>query len=313
MSRNVIVNIPFPGFYESVYSEAVDYEEESFCECKATEESGEKGDLDYEESWPKDLRLSADDLAEILRRDTRYTYEKIAANYVAAFDYQAGEALGFSVSDTRKRYDYATKDFVEESYMRDSIRIKFESMDSPREYNFTTDRVYGEMPLAIVYLLFRRSRAEGHATLAKTIKDRFTSYDGFLSHYSNRFSEWLEKPLGDWDHNELGTLLIAALQLADVEDLDLYEDTCGDEGAYLAWSDAVDWEAFDRCRLEERAIKLEEWLEEDKEAVYVWRAHNREAFDSVVAADPDTFKDLDYEGAPYRCQHTPDMFSGDRE
>jgi hypothetical protein len=102
----------------------------------------------------------------------------------------------------------------------------------------------------------------------------------------------------------------AELASADVEDLDLYEDTCGNEGAYQAWSDAVDGEAFDKCRLEERAIKLEEWLEGDKEAVYVWRAHNREAFDSVVAADPNTFKDLDYEGAPYRCQHTPDMFNG---
>jgi hypothetical protein len=310
MSRNVVVNIPFPGFYESDYSRAVDHEEESHCYYIATE--GEKGDLDYEPAWPEELRLSASDLGEILLRETSYdiAYAKIATNYVASFDNMAGETLGFSVPDVHKRFEWQTKTYVEEPYRRDSIRMTFESMDSPREYNFATDRLYGEMPLAIVYLMFRRSRAEGHATLAKTIKDRFTSYDGFIAYYPTDIEDWLEKPLGDWDHNELGTLLLAVLQLAgaDPEDLDLYEETVGDERAYQAWSEAVDWEAFDKRRLEERAEKLEAWLEEDKEAVYLWRAHNLEAFDSVVAADPGTFKDLDYEGAPYRCQKTPDLF-----
>ncbi len=128
-------------------------------------------------------------------------------------------------------------------------------------------------------VLFRKSKAEEHATLAQVIKERFTSRDGFLSGYRNELDSWLAKPLRDWDHNELGTLLIAAMRLANVDPEEsetrnaLYEATCGDEGAYQAWESCVDWPKFEAKRQEARAEKLAEWMESDMDsASRLWQS-----------------------------------------
>jgi len=60
---------------------------------------------------------------------------------------------------------------------------KFESMDSPREYNFTTDRVYITLTRADVARLWR---GVSRADMTKAAKARFTSYDGFISGYLKR-------------------------------------------------------------------------------------------------------------------------------
>lgn len=315
MSITVIVNVPFDGFYESDYSKAIDWEEERHIEDRCNE-----SDHDEDESnWPESLRLDESELAEIFMRATDYraAYLQIARDYVAAFDYMAGEAFGLSVADARNRYNYETNDFEKELYRRPSIRMAFESMDSPREYNFTTDRLYAHVPLAIMRHLFKQSKAEKHATLADVIAERFTSRDGFISHYSRHLADWLEKPFADWDHNEFGTLLVAALRMAgaDIESSDtrstLYESTIGDEGAYSAWESAVDWSKLESLIAEKRAEKLSEWLESDKESVLAWRNVKPEAFDALLAAEPELFRGLELPEGHYRCLFTLDMFEGE--
>lgn len=78
----------------------------------------------------------------------------------------------------------------------------FESMTSPREYNFTTDRIFVELTRADLARLWR---GIDKADLTKACKARFTSYDGFISGYSNDWRTWGR--LSDWDHNQLGTLV----------------------------------------------------------------------------------------------------------
>ena len=314
--ETVVVNLPFEGFYHSLYSDAVDHEEEQFVEWRA-DETGNKGDLDYEMEWPEALRVDGQELASILFdvTDYRAAYDQIARDYVSAFDCVAGDDLGMTAADTQQRYNYETKEMETEAYRRPSIHMTFESMDSPREYNFATDRVYGTLPLAVMYLMFRKSRANGHAALKATIEERFTSYDGFRSHYSNELADWLEKPLRDYDHNELGTLLIAAMRLASNETDDemrwrLYEATCGDCGAYQAWESAVDWQKFDAKRMEKRAEKLADWIEEDDESALIWRAHHMAEWSQIVAADESLFTGFDEtEKLPYRCPETHDFFA----
>lgn len=316
--QTAIVNLPFPGFYESRYSAAIDWEETSFIEYHCSE-SGET-DSDYEPHWPKELQLDESEYAEILIRVTQYRIaeEKIAAWYVSALDYALGEALGFSVADTRQRWQFVGDNYesVTEEYMRPSIRATFESMDSPREYNFTTDRVYANIPLGMLYLLFRKSRAENHATLAAVIAERFTSRSGFISHYSRHLAEWLEKPLSDWDHNETGTLLIAAMRMAGVDaedgDDEIYYATLGDCGAYEAWESAVDWPKFETMRAERRAELLAEWCESDIEAAATWRANHAEDFAALLAADSTISAAFaEHDGSlPYRCPETIDLFTG---
>lgn len=311
----VNINVPFSGFYETSYSAAIDYEESSWIEYH-TEENGET-DGDYESGWIEPLRLDSSTYQDILMGVTSYSaaYADIAEDYIAAFDYLAGQALGMSVADTRGKYDYKTGKTTQEAYRRPSIRLTFEAMTSPREYNFETDRLFADVPVSVLTKMFRASKAENHKTFAAIIAERFTSYDGFHSFYSNRLSDWLEKSVSDYDHNELATLFIAGLKLAgmDIESDEtrdeLYENTIGDDGACTHWENAVDWPKFEAKRTEARAEKLIAWIEADKEAALIWRTNNLEQWNAMVSADPDAFKSFDFSDAdlPYRCPLTPDL------
>jgi hypothetical protein len=91
------------------------------------------------------------------------------------------------------------------------ITLEWESMSSPREYNFATDRIFCTMSEKDAEKL--RSKVD-EKMLRDAAKDRFTSYDGFISHYSPDIDSWGE--LAEWDHNQLGTLIVAAI--AQLED-----------------------------------------------------------------------------------------------
>jgi hypothetical protein len=82
-----------------------------------------------------------------------------------------------------------------------------EKMVSPREYNFTTDRLFAYIPLKEVY---RLRKATPPALLEACIRESFTSYDGFYSHYPNDVSEW--GLMNTWDHNQIGTLVKAYIR-----------------------------------------------------------------------------------------------------
>lgn len=58
--------------------------------------------------------------------------------------------------------------------------LKFDELSSPREYNFTTDRIFAGISLEDA----RRIHSEtSTAALAKLSHDEFTSRDGFASFY----------------------------------------------------------------------------------------------------------------------------------
>jgi hypothetical protein len=251
------INIPFSGFYESIWSQAIDYEEERDVENLEEHEREEQ---------PEELQIPADQIAEFFFDCADYSnaYRTIAREYC--------EEVNRTVSDEIGIY----------------LAGEFDGMDSPREYNFTTDRLYLTVPDSAAAALFATSAADDHRTLAAAIRERHTSYDGFISFYRNELAEWLAKPIEDWDHNELGTLLIAVMVLRDIDTRDLewriYEslaDGCSDgsDGFFQAWSDCVDWEKFDAKMTEHRADLLED----------------------LKAEEPDYVP-------PYRCPETPDMF-----
>lgn len=84
------------------------------------------------------------------------------------------------------------------------IKARYESMESPKEYNFTTDRIFVEIEQDEAERLF----AEVDKTLLQSIAaSRFTSYDGFISYYEPDFHAWGD--VAEWDHNQLGCLLTA--------------------------------------------------------------------------------------------------------
>jgi len=201
----MIINIPFPGFYESFYSD----------------------DLEREETNSLDYYCEENDISDEMK-------EELADLMYKFCDYKAMELV-------------VVKEYVEafNSFMYDKIDIDlgltFSDMRSPKEYNFETDRIFCHISEEKANLL---CSYVGEERLAKTIKKRFTSYDGFISFYSNRIEDWLDKPLVEWDHNELGTLLNALWDSDD--DWNLYLCFESGETACRAFNEGFDWPRFEQ-------------------------------------------------------------------
>lgn len=269
----MLATIPFEGFYHSLWSSEIDSQEEYHAEYQADYGQAEDG-------VAEELRLTQSEIAQILFDVTEYSaaYLAVAQDYVDAFDSWAGEQLNMTRKAKRKRYDYETKKFRVEKYEADSLGLQFESMASPREYNFETDRIFCHIPLKTVRALFKASESENHISLRAAIRERFTSRSGFISHYSNDLETWLDKHLQEWDHNEIGTLLVAMTGEPDSLD-DIYY-RMGDSWGYEAWESAVNWSRYDEKVAELRAEKLAE----------------------IQSDNPDFVP-------PYRCPETADMFA----
>lgn len=212
------INIPFQGFYQSYYNDAIDsyegYEAENFNE--------------------DDPRLPTDEYASILWRCADYStmFRKIAKRYTECFSQFIKEETGVDLA------------------------LQFSEMTSPREYNFTTDRIFAKIPLEAMYKV---ADAVTKEYLVTSIKERHSSRSGFISFYPNRLEDWPQE-LEDWDENHLGTLLAAFMgQHLDNDDWEMsvyYEvDDCGFVGE--VYSDCVDWAKFEQLKAE-KLTEIEE-------------------------------------------------------
>lgn len=122
----------------------------------------------------------------------------------------------FDLCDYGMVYRTYAQHYCEAFADRFAVAMVWESMESPREYNFTTDRIFATIEEAEVRRLLA---AVPRAVLSKVAEDRFTSYDGFLSSYSPDVADWGD--VAEWDHNQVGTLLQA------VANADTYGDEFG--------------------------------------------------------------------------------------
>ena len=199
----MIINIPFEGFYESKHSGELDSIEERYVEWEV-----ERGS-----------ELSAAELHDLIYR---------TANYSLAFDHIA------------RAYVEYFNDYIKEEYEID-LELKFESMTSPREYNFETDRIFCHISQEKAQLLFDSTSTPA---LRMAIQDRFTSRSGFISSYPNRLENW-PISIEEWDHNQLGTLLVALLADAENYDWDIYEAMQGHNVYDTAFDKCVDWVRYD--------------------------------------------------------------------
>ena len=197
----MIINIPFAGFYNSKYSGELDAVQERFVEYEVEKNPGLNPDIPNEALWH-------------------------CADYGKAFDHIA-----------RAYVDHFNQ-YILDEYELD-LDLKFESMTSPREYNFQTDRIFCEISEENVRKL--RSAVSDPA-LRLAIKERFTSRSGFISSYPNHLNAWNPNPLL-WDHNELGTLLVALLDDDEGWEEDIYEAM--HEVFSNAFDNCVDWAKFD--------------------------------------------------------------------
>ena len=82
------------------------------------------------------------------------------------------------------------------------IHFDYEEMDSPREYNFTSDRLFAKISRSDLARLLRAVRGK---PLDSKIAEWFTSHSGFISYYPNHISHWPR--IAEWDHNHVGCVL----------------------------------------------------------------------------------------------------------
>lgn len=115
-------------------------------------------------------------------------------------------------------YDAYQKDVMDsyvevyKEYMPDFVeRIEGVYLDSPKYYNFRTDKIFGTFVLADDALDKMKSYINEHRKdIEKVIRERHSSCDGFISFMSNDVDEWiaeLEKPVEDLDERYISCLI----------------------------------------------------------------------------------------------------------
>lgn len=227
-TEKMIVQLPFAGFYESVHDRQLDQAMEMDADHFASRDN---------EDYPNAVGMEESDLNEILfeMADWGKAHADYAESYVGAF-------AGFVHRETGLE-----------------LGLEFEKMESPREYNFGTDRIFAYIPLSVLEML---KAAVTLGNLAEVIKERHESRSGFCSFYTTDIEAWTAKPLKEWDHNELQTLLIAWMRQEIAPDADeAIDDNTIDfdaEMALRAWQECVDWNAFDAKCVEFKAKKTAE-------------------------------------------------------
>lgn len=295
--ETVTINLPFfPGFYESILSGILDSAVERETEYMVEKESSQRY---YPETYfPEALRLDHSDLWEHVSYSD--AYRDIAKDYCEVFDQWMNDNLETPLGS-----------------------FKFESMDSPREYNFTTDRVYVTCPLAVIDSLYAGIDV---AKLQATIEARHTSRDGFCSFYSNDLETWQDKAsdgLAELDHNELGTILSAAIAPHVDNARDWQWELCESlaEHDYQYLDSHTDWQGYETACQRARADKLAALIVADMdEAARLVAGCERIAALETMALESDAMDDesrIDWQGKEetraYRYPLTIDMFSGEGE
>jgi len=119
--------------------------------------------------------------------------------------------------------------FIENQLSSYISEIKFQSICSPREYNFANDSINCEVLLSDENILSIKNFIESHSKEFETyIKDNYSSYDGFFSHYSNNPNEWINELDKALEHkHQLGSILNFICLCLDVNESDMFE-ACSD-------------------------------------------------------------------------------------
>ena len=108
------------------------------------------------------------------------------------------------------------------------IKVKHQKLISPRYYNYENDSINIECTLSedsmnniMIYLVNNQPQFERY------LKERYTSYDGFISRYSSNFTDWMNY-LGNNEkmHHVFGSVLNFILLELGYTSETLYEEFC---------------------------------------------------------------------------------------
>lgn len=139
----------------------------------------------------------------------------LSSEQYGALQLRFWETIDWHAAQTAYASDYVSN-FAAELGLKS---VEFEEMVSPREYNFTTDRLFAKFDADELRALF--ARADVREMLDKVAADMFTSRSGFMSYYSPDVASW-GADVSEWDANQRGALVHAAANviIADGEEFD---------------------------------------------------------------------------------------------
>ena len=153
---------------------------------------------------------------------------------------------------------------------------------SPREYNFTTDKIY------VVVALSNKDRRhivdlmeKDYDNLKKVIHKHHTSCDGFISFMSNDIDEWLN-----------------IIRMGETEDFGLYLGYA----LYYLWGDKAN--GFEDCAYEAISCNYVPDVEPDSDvAKREWeKVQIVEEYFGEGAYDPDKMEPWSVKGTKFRCE-----------
>lgn len=150
--------------------------------------------------------------------------------------------------------DYA-KEYVDDFGRAMRLDLEFESLDSPRDYAFETDRIFCHITDDSLRKALKETPRE---TLAEVARKRHTSRSGFVSFYDPNIDNW-PADVTEWDPNQIGTLMCAVAEdhtssgWDQYEEYYLMEDTRGN-----GIVESILWE---HCPVMPRLTKVHEYLE----------------------------------------------------
>ena len=172
--------IPFDGFYESFISADINHQIEIDTEY-------------YSELY--DLNESEEELLcnSFLNINSYKFYNQIAKDYT-----------NFYIDALNERLEGFT------------LKATYKCLESPREYNFETDRIFIEIEENHAVDFIKHIVKNYKKELEKKIEDRFESRSGFISFYKNSIDLWT-KDFKEWDCNMIGT----CFELFDLEEEDI--------------------------------------------------------------------------------------------
>jgi len=146
-------------------------------------------------------------------------------NYTEECEYLQGtyQEEGFEITDDDIEFNYdgykknVAEDFVNalaDILPKDIVKsLQYESISSPRYYNFANDKVYANIELVDDWYERMENFIERHKTwFISRLREDWTSRDGFHSFMENSVPEWL-KMLCDGDERYIGTTLGYMLEI----------------------------------------------------------------------------------------------------
>lgn len=122
-----------------------------------------------------------------------------------SYDYETGEdiELGDDYDDARwnadidwgKIHEGYAKAYTEEFGDRFDLDLEFVEMTSPKYYNYSTDRIFANVPIDQINKI--RKEVEAHPEWPQYIKDRYTDRDGFWSNFPSDYKDegWTKEEL----------------------------------------------------------------------------------------------------------------------